>query len=146
MKDHPSISITHEFKMKHILIVDDDASLSGVWKNLLESNDFLVSTAHNGVDALKLIMNLDVDVIVCDLMMPKMAGDMFYIAVERVKPHLCSRFIFVTGYERHPKFSAFLERINPVVLYKPVTHGRLLGTINVIFSRLAQKAAGQKIA
>lgn len=64
-----------------------------------------------------------------------MAGDMFYLAVQKIKPFLCQRFIFITGYEGHPQFKEFLLKNKPVVLYKPVTVGKLLGTLNVAFLR-----------
>ncbi len=130
-------NITYHLKIKHILIVEDDTGLAEAWKMFLESNDFVVSTFSNGVEALKLIMEMDVDAIICDLMMPQMAGDMFYLAIERVKPQLCRRFIFVTGYDKFPKFEAFLKKVNPVILYKPITPGKLLGTIKVLFSKAA---------
>ena len=127
----------YEVKLLHVLIVDDDRDLLDTLKTLLESKDCLVSTATNGVEALKLIMHMDVDIILCDLLMPSMAGDMFYAAVERVKPKLCSRFIFVTGYEGHPKFAAFLEKSKAVVLYKPITLGKLTGTMRIVLDRAA---------
>ncbi|MHB8521144.1 MAG: response regulator [Limisphaerales bacterium] len=126
---------THELKVKHILVVDDDVELAESYKELLESYGYAVTTVSNGVEALKVIMNMDVDAILCDLMMPHMAGDMFYLAVERVKPHLCQRFVFVTAYEGHPQFAQFLKKVNAVALYKPVTLGKLLGTLSVLFSR-----------
>ena len=90
-------------------------------------------------------MQMDFDVIICDLMMPTMPGDMFYLAVERVKPHLCGRFIFVTSYEGNPKIEAFFKKVNGIVLYKPTTLGKLMGTLNLLNQRLvnaAKKASG----
>lgn len=127
----------HHLKMRHALLVDDDETLLAASKLYLESQDFMVSTATSGIDALKILMHLDVDVVVCDFMMPKMAGDMFYLAVNRVKPHICKRFIFVTGYEHDPRVSEFMAKTKSVVLYKPVTPGKLMGTIKILFERTA---------
>jgi two-component system cell cycle sensor histidine kinase/response regulator CckA len=126
---------THEVKQKHLLVVDDDPDVLMSYKEMLEANNYMISTATNGVEALKLVMHIDVDAIVCDLMMPTMAGDMFYIAIQRVKPHMCKRFIFITGYEGNPRFEEFLKKEKVVVLYKPVTLGKFLGTLNVLFTR-----------
>ena len=131
---------THELKMKHVLVVDDDPDVATSYKEMLEAHNYMVTVAANGVEALKTIMHLDVDAIFCDMMMPHMAGDMFYVAVERVKPHLCPRFIFVTGYEGNPKFEAFFRKVNGTVLYKPLTVGKLTGTLNVMLSKLAAAA------
>jgi DNA-binding NtrC family response regulator len=121
--------------MRHVVLIDDDQDVLDSYKEMLEANDCIVSAFTNGVDALKRVMEMEVDAIFCDLMMPKMAGDMFYKAIERVKPGLCARFIFVTGYEGHPRFEEFIKREKPVVLYKPVTMGKLIGTLNVALKR-----------
>jgi CheY-like chemotaxis protein len=127
--------LVHELHIHHVLLVDDDALLLEAFQAMLEMNDYRVSAATNGVEALKIVMKEDVDVIICDLMMPTMPGDMFYLAVERTKPSLCRRFIFVTGFENDPKFGPFLKRINAVVLNKPVTMEKLLQTIYLTLTK-----------
>lgn len=125
----------YDDRSKHVLLVDDDEMLLATYQDMLQSHNLQVSTATNGVNALKLIISQEVDAIVCDWMMPTMAGDMFYLAVQKIKPFLCQRFIFITGFEGHPQFKEFLLKNKPVVLYKPVTVGKLLGTLNVAFLR-----------
>ncbi len=129
--------ITHEANLKHVFLIDDDLEVLDTYSEMLMANECTVSKFTNGVDALKQVMLPDchVDVIFCDLMMPTMAGDMFYKAVQRVKPHLCPRFVFITGYEGHPRFEDFIKREKPVVLYKPVTLGKLIGTLKVAMQR-----------
>jgi two-component system cell cycle sensor histidine kinase/response regulator CckA len=128
---------THELRMRHVLLIDDDQQALELYKEMLQTNDCLVSTFTSGVEALKKVMEADVEAIFCDLMMPTMAGDMFYKAVQRVKPHLCARFVFITGYEGHPRFEEFIKKEKPVVLYKPVTMGKLIGTLNLVCKRAA---------
>ena len=132
-------------EIRSILLLDDDLELATTLKELLESRNYLVTTAMNGVEGLREVMDTDFDVIICDMMMPHMPGDMFYTAVERVKPHLCARFIFVTSYEGNPKIEAFFKKVNGIVLYKPTTLGKLMGTLNLLGQRLAnaqKKASG----
>src|SRR5438105_13792422 len=109
-----------ELEIKSILLLDDDVELADTLKELLEKRNFVVTTVPNGVEGLHEVMALDFDIIMCDMMMPAMPGDMFYTAVERTKPHLCPRFIFITGHSGNPKVSDFLKRINALALYKPV--------------------------
>jgi DNA-binding NtrC family response regulator len=139
-------NFTHEANLKHVFLLDDDLEVLDTYAEILMANDCTVSKFTNGVDALKLIMQgeVNVDVIFCDLMMPTMAGDMFYKAVQRVKPHLCPRFVFITGYEGHPRFEEFIKREKPVVLYKPVTPGKLIGTLNVAMQRTIVPTTGAK--
>jgi DNA-binding NtrC family response regulator len=119
--------------MSHILMVDDDVEWLQLNQELLQGQGFAVTTATDGVEALKAVIKEDVDVILCDMMMPNMAGDMFYQAIERTKPHLCHRFIVITGHEGHPKVEAFIKRTKTVVLYKPVNMAKLMGYLNLAF-------------
>lgn len=58
----------------HILIVEDEAGILNFLKQGLEEEEFIVSTANNGFDGLEKALNLDVDLILLDWMMPKMSG------------------------------------------------------------------------
>ena len=61
--------------MRHILIVDDDEDLVQTLKVRLESDaDFVVSTVYNGEEALRAVQRKTPDLIVLDIMMPKMDG------------------------------------------------------------------------
>ena len=111
---------------KCVLIVDDDLELTSIYQRLLETLNYEVSTAANGELALKQLLSRDVDAIVCDLRMPELEGDLFYNTVERVKPHLCSRFIFLTGAADDPKYHSFLGQVKSPVLHKPVRPAQLL--------------------
>ena len=62
-------------------------------------------------------------------MMPNLPGDMFYLAVERTKPQLCKKFIFMTGFAGDPKWQAFISRVKGVVLAKPFEFHLLLESI-----------------
>ena len=58
----------------HILIVDDDDKIRDLLKDFLISNNFLVSTAINGDEALKKINIINFDVLILDIMMPGIDG------------------------------------------------------------------------
>jgi DNA-binding response OmpR family regulator len=123
--------------IKNILVLDDDYELADTLKDLLESHNFLVTTVRNGVEGLREVMRLDFDVILCDLMMPEMPGDMFYLAVHKAKPQLCSRFLFITGHADNPKVEAFLKKIDGLVLFKPVLTDELVRMISLVLKRNA---------
>jgi CheY-like chemotaxis protein len=114
---------------KRILLVEDDAELAAMLKEFLEAYGYRVTTAANGVDALNSVMERVYDVILCDMMMPKMAGDAFYYAVQRVKPDLCERFIFVTAHGDTQRMQEFFNHVGGTVLNKPFHLVDLLQTI-----------------
>ncbi|EDY17277.1 response regulator receiver protein [Chthoniobacter flavus Ellin428] len=133
---------SQELEIKNILLVDDDEDLANTLKLLLETHNYIVTTAANGVDALREVMAFDFDVIICDMMMPKMAGDMFYLAVQKVKPHLNSRFLFVTGYADNPKVDTFLKGVDTQVIFKPVLTEELVRSIGMVLKRNEEAARG----
>ena len=57
-----------------ILVVDDNVVVLKLLRHLLESQDYLVITAQNGVEALKLASTENPDMVVTDYVMPEMDG------------------------------------------------------------------------
>lgn len=129
-----------ELEIKNILLVDDDEALATTLKDLLESRNFIVTTAYNGAEALREVMAFDFDVIICDMMMPTMPGDMFYLAAKKAKPEMAKRFLFVTGHADNPKVDAFLKGIDGLVVFKPVLTEELVRMISFVLNRTAHQA------
>lgn len=121
---------------RHLLVVDDNVELAQTHQQLLELHGYRVTLAHDGVQALKLISQTDVEAVVCDLSMPQLEGDMFYNAAAHVRPELTQRFIFVTGHANNPKFDGFLKRTGVPVLYKPIAVKDLLAALEQLFKPL----------
>ena len=59
---------------KHILVVDDDNRIRGLVKEYLNNNEFIVSTAHDALNAKIKIDSFKFDLIVLDVMMPGQSG------------------------------------------------------------------------
>ena len=126
----PPQSSSH-IETKRILIVEDEETVSRFIRFALEPAHTVV-VVSNGADGIREIQAGDFDVIVCDMMMPKLPGDMFYFAVERTKPHLASRFIFMTGFKDDEKIAAFIKKINGLMLAKPFKAADLLEMISFV--------------
>ncbi|XAM51267.1 Alkaline phosphatase synthesis transcriptional regulatory protein PhoP [Terrisporobacter vanillatitrophus] len=58
----------------NILVVEDDIDIIKLLKIYLENDGHRVISAQNGLDALQIIENIKVDLVVMDIMMPKMDG------------------------------------------------------------------------
>lgn len=115
--------------IKRVLVLDDDEDLTYVLTAILESNGYEVTTVNTAVDGLVPIMVCDFDAIICDMVMPKMPGDMYYYAVAQAKPHLCSRFVFITGHGSNPKIAKFLSEVERPILHKPFGMDELLEVV-----------------
>lgn len=60
--------------MFHILVVDDDMHTRMLFSTVLERADYIVFTAENGEEALAVMDREHIDLVVLDIMMPKMDG------------------------------------------------------------------------
>ncbi len=57
-----------------ILVVDDDKEIAEAIAKLLELNNFTVLKAYDGIEALKLVRECEIDLILLDVMMPNLDG------------------------------------------------------------------------
>ena len=62
------------FSTPRILIVDDEPRMRDSLKSLLSSQDYEISTANSGQEALDLLSKQDFDVALLDIVMPDMSG------------------------------------------------------------------------
>ena len=60
--------------MFHILVVDDDKNTRMYFEAVLKTNGYTVTVARDGEDALNVMDREHVDLVVLDIMMPKMDG------------------------------------------------------------------------
>ncbi len=111
-----------------ILIVDDEVSLTKVFASYLEDLDADIVTAHDGKEALTLMDNQSIDLVVTDFMMPRMNGLQLIEAVRKSDSNVQVIFVSAAA-ERRDVISilnmgafAFLEKpFDPDVL---LTHAR----------------------
>ena len=107
------------FELKAILLVDDDKQLAMALQWSLADENFLVDIAFDGEEALLKVKAHDYDAIICDLKMPRLQGDAFYLQAKELKPALADRFIFITGYATDPSIRHFLIEQEVKFLVKP---------------------------
>ena len=60
--------------MFHILVVDDDKNTRQLIKAVLETENYIVIGATDGEDALKVLDRSHIDLVILDVMMPRMDG------------------------------------------------------------------------
>lgn len=60
--------------MIKVLLVEDEQTLAMIIKDTLEGQDFIIHTAADGEEGLRLFFDLRPDVLVADVMMPRMDG------------------------------------------------------------------------
>jgi CheY-like chemotaxis protein len=119
-----------------ILLLEDRADFREVLRDHLAFRLFQVTSVPSGVEGLREIMKGAFDLIICDMMMPGMGGEMFYWAVTRMRPATAQRFIFFTGHRNNPAFQFFFKRVNATVLMKPFSLKALDSTISDVLRKI----------
>ena len=106
-----------------ILIVDDDALVARSLARMLRGHELVLS--GDGESALWECLSRDFDLILCDLMMPRLDGAGFYTALREHRPRLADRVVFMTGGAFTSETRAFLDGVPNPCLEKPIPLARL---------------------
>ena len=106
-------------ELKAILVVDDDQQLASALQWILADENFLVDTAFDGEDAMLKVKAHEYDAVICDLKMPRLRGDEFYLKAKQLRPMLADRFIFITGFAADPNIAIFFNENGVKYLVKP---------------------------
>ncbi|MBK8214518.1 MAG: sigma-54-dependent Fis family transcriptional regulator [Myxococcales bacterium] len=72
----------------YVLLVDDDVTAREALAKFLEQNGYVVDQADDGVAALERLVERPADVVVTDLMMPRMDGMALLTSIREQYPHL----------------------------------------------------------
>ena len=71
--------------MNKILVVDDEVNIRLVVKEYAEFEGYEVREAENGMQAIEMVKNEDFDLIIMDVMMPKLDGYSVCKEIKKVK-------------------------------------------------------------
>ena len=126
--------------MTEILIVDDERVLREAWKATLLGEGFAVRTAKDGDDALVKIDEKRPDLVLLDVMMPKLNG--FRCCEEIRRRDALLPIIFLTGYADIDVAIQSLKEGASDFLLKPVDDEKLLAAIGTAVHRDAVSRAG----
>lgn len=90
-----------------VLVVDDDAGVRDSLSEFLATLDFQVVTAEDGEDALNHYQRGDFEIIMADLIMPKVDGMELLRRIREVDEDVI--FLMITG---HPSIGSAVDSIN----------------------------------
>lgn len=119
-----------------VLLLEDRDDFREVLRDHLAFRGFEVTSVPSGVEGLREITKGAFDIIICDMLMSRMGGEMFYWAVTRIRPATAQRFIFFTGHRNNPAIEFFFKRVKATVLIKPFSLKALDSTISDVLRRI----------
>jgi CheY-like chemotaxis protein len=104
---------------KRILLVDDDALVLSVVREMLEADEHRVEMATNGLEALQRIERGTFDLIMTDIRMPGLDGIGVYRAVVSRWPELRDKIMFIATPRDDDATRDFLAKTAVTYLAKP---------------------------
>jgi len=131
---------------ERILVVDDEMHIVELIKYNLESNGYKVYTAYDGREALKVVENKDVDLIVLDLMLPDIEG--IEVCKTLKKRHETSRIPIIMLTAKGEEFDKILglELGADDYMTKPFSVRELMVRVKVILRRSAAETEDSDIS
>ena len=81
--------------MQRILIVDDEGDVRDSIKSVLDLAGYTVRTAENAADALDQLERMPIDVVITDIIMPKMNGVQAIESIRKAFPRV--RIVAISG-------------------------------------------------
>ena len=115
-----------------VLVVDDEICIREVIKEYCLNENYDVLEAENGIQALEILEKNNIDIIILDIMMPKMDG---YTALVEINSHYDIPVIMLSARDdEYDKLQSFNLGVNDYVT-KPFSPKELMARIKVVAGR-----------
>lgn len=116
-----SVHVVHDPTAPHIiLVIDDEKETVEIMERYL-SQDYKIVKAYNGIDGLSAVREFNPDLIICDIMMPRMNGLEFLTALREDKSIAQIPVIMFTAKTAEDDMLAVFDHGADAYLTKPVS-------------------------
>lgn len=117
-----------------ILVVDDDDGVLDLVSQTLEGSGFRVGTATTVGEAQDRALDEEYGALVLDVILPDANGLTLYRRLQRLRPLLPPRTVFITGMLDDDEIHRFLRRVGNPLLVKPFDLDELVDTLRRLVS------------
>ena len=121
-------------KKSKILIVEDEAGIRETWNLMLSHFDFSAHTAANGLEAVRIIEQYPIDVIITDLQMPVKDG---FFVLEYIKSNNLDIITWVCSGQLSPNTVLDDYNIDKIIL----KHFSMLDKVHELISIISENNA-----
>ena len=122
-----------------VLVVDDEPALCKARVIVLSRCGYEVVAAHGGEEAHAILGRRPVDVLVLDLRMPDLRGDVVYHLATSLQPALAGRTIFTSG-DHSAKAEALVAECHCPLLRKPFELSDVVAAVQSLAPAMSQTA------
>jgi two-component system alkaline phosphatase synthesis response regulator PhoP len=130
--------------VKKVLIVDDEPDILEIISYNLSKEGYQILTAKNGIEALEKVPSFKPDLVILDIMMPKMDGVEVCKILRSKHEYNDTLIIFLTALSDESSQIKGLETGADDYVNKPISPKVLVSRVNAIFRRL-NKEDGRSI-
>lgn len=125
--------------MKKLLIVDDEEKIREVIKEYAEFEGYLAEEASDGMEAVKMVKDGDFDLVIMDIMMPRLDG---FSAVKEIRKTKNIPVIMLSARtEEYDKLFGFELGADDYVV-KPFSPKELMARVNAVLKRNDASVSG----
>ena len=118
--------------MKKILVIEDEKNIQNIIKEFLESAKYKVNTADDGLEGINLIQNNNYDLILLDIMMPKIDG---FVVCEMIRKNSNVPIIILTALTDEESQLKGFDKLADDYITKPFSMPVVLKHIEAILRR-----------
>lgn len=122
--------------MSKILIIEDDMTINGLLRSIIEKSGYAADCAYNGTDGLAMGLHGDYSLILLDLMLPEKTGE--DIVKELRKVNTTPVIVLSAKSETHNRVELFRLGVDDYII-KPFDIDEVLLRIQAVLRRTAQQ-------
>lgn len=119
-------------KKKNVLVVEDEKLVAMDIKKIINSEGHEVTTAHSGIEALRVIEDSTIDLVFLDLVLPDITGVEVLKGIKKAKSDL--PVVIITGYPDSEIMNQALE-LGPIsALKKPFQREQIRDLLKILLA------------
>ncbi|MFH2045219.1 MAG: endopeptidase La [Pseudomonadota bacterium] len=131
--EYLSVRTLFSIQKFHIMVVDDEEIARNNLEYILRKEGYALSTAANGLEALNILKEQHIDLILTDLKMEKMDGLQLLESAKKISPH--TELVMITGFATVTSAVNALKKGAFHYLPKPVNLDELRQTVRQIIEK-----------
>ena len=125
--------------MSKILVIEDDREMRETLEEILELSGYEVSSASNGINGITEAKRVVPDLVLCDVLMPKLDGWQTVKLFRKIPGFENTPFIFLSALPKIPNYSRGLNKGADEYLTKPIVKNELLELIELFLTKWFNK-------
>lgn len=129
---------------KNVLVVDDNPTIASIVREALKSEGYAVSCAYSGEEALDDLEVHTPDLIILDIMMPRMTGIEVLKKIKAIPKTAAIPVIMLTAVDKHDQVLEAYNLGADCYITKPFRPKELIHNIDVVLRGGKQAAAAAK--